>query len=329
MLGLTVGCAQCHDHKSDPLTQRDYYRLLGYFASFAEDGNDGGALAAAPSLLAPRVDEVTERRQRQQVATAAAAAWAAVPWTPVPLQPIAADASFTRRDDGSLLATGAVPPKADYELAFTNSVAGVRTLRLLVLPDDSLPARGPGRADNGNFVLGEVELYAETDGPGERIAIASADADFAQPGFPAAHAIDGNPLTGWALDGHHEATALHLVLGAPLPAGTSRLVLRQQSRHHQHVLGRFAVQITPADITTPLAAYRRATTELQQYEATLPRCMVSGELPTPAATTNPANACSLAHRRSCHRCLRRPRRTGTRWRHGRSRPNNRSPRASP
>jgi hypothetical protein len=282
MLGLTVGCAQCHDHKSDPLTQRDYYRLLGYFASFAEDGNDGGALAAAPNLLAPRDDEAAELRRRRDAVDATTTTWAAVPWTTLALRPTTATTTtFAVRDDGSLLATGAAPARADYELTFTNVVPGVRALRLLALPDATLPERGPGRADNGNFVLGEIELYAETDGPEERIAIASADAEFAQPGYPAAHAIDGDPNTGWALNGRHEATALHLVLGAPLPAGRGRLVLRQQTHHHQHVLGHFAVRVTDTDITATLAARSAATTALQQYEAALPRCMVSGDLPTP------------------------------------------------
>ncbi|MGB3968111.1 MAG: DUF1549 domain-containing protein, partial [Planctomycetota bacterium] len=59
-LGLTVGCAQCHDHKSDPLPQRDYYRLLAYFASFGEAGNDGGALAPEPMVRVPRTAEAAK-----------------------------------------------------------------------------------------------------------------------------------------------------------------------------------------------------------------------------------------------------------------------------
>src|SRR6185436_19843454 len=38
-LGLTIGCAQCHDHKFDPITQRDYYRLFAFFNSTVEDGH--------------------------------------------------------------------------------------------------------------------------------------------------------------------------------------------------------------------------------------------------------------------------------------------------
>lgn len=282
LLGLTVGCAQCHDHKSDPLTQRDYYRLLAYFASFAEEGNDGGALAAAPSMLAPRADEAAELARRQQVAAAAAAVWAAVPWTTLALQPQAAT-SWVQRDDGAWLATGPVPQQADYAFAGDALPAGVRALRLWALPDAALPARGPGRAENGNFVLGEIEVEVLHAGQWQRVAFASAEADYAQPGYPAAHAIDGDPATGWALSGRHEATALCLQFAEPLPAGPLRLWLRQQTRHGQHVLGCLRMEAATVEVAGPLAAHRAAATALQQYEADLPRCMVSGELPTPRA----------------------------------------------
>lgn len=41
ILGLTTGCAQCHDHKYDPLTQVDYYRLFAFFNTIGDRGNDG------------------------------------------------------------------------------------------------------------------------------------------------------------------------------------------------------------------------------------------------------------------------------------------------
>ncbi|WP_148075062.1 PSD1 and planctomycete cytochrome C domain-containing protein [Bythopirellula goksoeyrii] len=41
VLGLTLGCAQCHDHKYDPITQRDYYRLFAYFNTLGDVGLDG------------------------------------------------------------------------------------------------------------------------------------------------------------------------------------------------------------------------------------------------------------------------------------------------
>ncbi len=283
LLGLTVGCAQCHDHKSDPLTQRDYYRLFGYFASFAEEGNDGGALAPSPAIAAPSAAQAAELAALRASAAAAQAELAAVPWTLLSFAPASAVEAVARRDDGSLAATGAVPERGDYTIVAADAFAGLRTLRLTALPDDTLPERGPGRADNGNFVLTELELWLGDDDGAARVAIAAIDADFAQNGHDARFAIDGDPATGWALQGRHEPTGLHLQLAQPLPADarTLRLVLRHQSPHARHLLGRFVVHGTAHELGERLPQARAAAQRLAEFERALPQCMVSGDRAEP------------------------------------------------
>jgi hypothetical protein len=58
-LGLTIGCAKCHDHKFDPLTQRDYYSLFAAFNNIDEKGivKDLSPLSPAPSLMLPTRDQ--------------------------------------------------------------------------------------------------------------------------------------------------------------------------------------------------------------------------------------------------------------------------------
>src|SRR5262249_54834656 len=52
-MGLTLGCAQCHDHKYDPFTQKEFYRLYAYFNNLQENGIDGTAGNAVPLMKAP------------------------------------------------------------------------------------------------------------------------------------------------------------------------------------------------------------------------------------------------------------------------------------
>ena len=58
-LGLTMACAQCHDHKYDPMTQRDYYSLMSLFNQVSEDGRAGGG-GGAKRVAAPFLEMVTE-----------------------------------------------------------------------------------------------------------------------------------------------------------------------------------------------------------------------------------------------------------------------------
>lgn len=52
-LGLTMGCAQCHDHKYDPISQREYYQLYAFFNNIPENGLDGSKGNAVPTLPTP------------------------------------------------------------------------------------------------------------------------------------------------------------------------------------------------------------------------------------------------------------------------------------
>ena len=56
-MGLTIGCARCHDHKYDPITQRDFYRFYAYFNNIEEQGLDGYTGNARPFLRVPSPDQ--------------------------------------------------------------------------------------------------------------------------------------------------------------------------------------------------------------------------------------------------------------------------------
>jgi len=61
-MGLTAGCAVCHDHKFDPLTQKEFYQLFSYFFSLTENAMDGNALLPPPTVKAPSAQQASLRQ---------------------------------------------------------------------------------------------------------------------------------------------------------------------------------------------------------------------------------------------------------------------------
>lgn len=152
--------------------------------------------------------------------------------------------------DKSVLVNGTNPDKDTYTVTVTTPLKDITGLRLEVLPDDSLPAKGPGRAGNGNFVLSEFTVKsAATEKPMESkpVTLHKPAATFAQEGLPIANAIDGNPTTGWAvLPRFGQATsALFEVKDAiKNEKGTTFTIAFSMQFGQQHTIGKFRLAAT-------------------------------------------------------------------------------------
>ena len=279
-LGLTMACARCHDHKYDPLPQRDYYRFFALFNNVPElgvDGRDDKDGNAPPAIPAPTAEEAGEMArldreiarleaeidaprpdlERAEAAYAAEAAAIAGEWLvfgPGATAVAEGGAKLLREEEGSFLASGPNPDTDAYTIVAPLPPGIVTGLRLEALPHDSLPNRGPGRPGNGNIVLTHVEiaLGSSADMAGAApLPIASATADYSQPRYPVEGAIDADPKSGWGLDPQtgraHDAT---FVLGAPVsvpePGGFLRVKLEFRSHAARHQLGRFRLATTGA-----------------------------------------------------------------------------------
>jgi hypothetical protein len=217
MLGLTIGCARCHDHKYDPIPTRDYYRLLSTFTTTVKANVDVNtdpaghkkALAAWEAehaqVLEPLKEfEAKELPDRFELWLRSTPKPAPVPtWVILDLQSPKSQggAALTPQDDGSLLATGNNVDQDTYTFTATSRLKGITTIRLEALADDSLPKRGPGRADNGNFALTDFRVTATPKG-GKAVALKLTNprATFEQKGLPVAAAIDDDKKSGWAVD---------------------------------------------------------------------------------------------------------------------------------
>ncbi len=285
-MGLTIGCAQCHDHKYDPITQKDYYKLYAYFNAVPESGLDGNKGNAAPVLeLKPADHDARKAELAKQVAVLTEAvkkdeaAWQV-------LEPrdfkSTGGATLTKQADQSLLAGGPVPDKDVYEFTATVPPGGAGSLRVEVMTDPSMKGNGPGRAPNSSFVLSEVEAEAK----GAKLKLKDAAADYNQGGFEVAKAIDGKPGTGWAIDGpeRHAAGMAWFALEKPLAAGAEVRVRLKFEALGQHEAGRVRVSVGPAAATGSRAELAQAQAKLEAFGKTVPTTMVMRQMDKPRDT---------------------------------------------
>jgi mono/diheme cytochrome c family protein len=218
MLGLTVGCARCHDHKFDPIPQADYYRLLSTFTTTVrtevELDFDPETYRKAKSAFDVEHSPLVATRDRfeKEQLPARLKTWEAT--RPVEEQPkwilldlvefkSAGGATLTKQDDGSLLATGANPQFDTYTLVAQTDRLNISGFRLEALSHPSFVKGGPGRAPNGNFDLTDVRMTAAPkNGQGTPIDVRLQNplATFEQATLPIKAAIDDNKSSGWAVD---------------------------------------------------------------------------------------------------------------------------------
>ncbi|MEX2173156.1 MAG: PSD1 and planctomycete cytochrome C domain-containing protein [Pirellulaceae bacterium] len=277
-LGLTLGCAQCHTHKFDPIPHQDYYRLM----AFLNNANE-------PMIDVPQPDIAAQRAEIENKIAAIEAdlanrfpAASELRWTQAAIAKIESGGGATaeKLDDGSVRLSGTNPDTDTFTIEFESDANAATTLRLEALTDPALPGKGPGRTPHGNFVLSEISIsvaaqdkVAAKDKPGEQapVAIASATADFSQEGFAPADAFDGKPKTGWAIHGPGEwnvnRTAT-FTFDKPVQraAGTRWTIKLDQQFGGQHTLGRFRLslgQTVPTQAERPLAERRSEHLEKQ------------------------------------------------------------------
>jgi hypothetical protein len=278
-LGLTFNCCRCHDHKYDPISQRDFYSLFAFFNNIAESGTlQGESQNTEPTMRVPTAEQAAEL-QRLDEALAAAnarvaeetkklpeslAAWepgfreqlsqqkAAAVWSPLSPTAVksAGGATLTRQDDGTYLASGKNPAHDTYTITAPIAAGFFSGVLLECFPDESQPNKPLGRFSNGNFVLSSIE--AEITSPHLSAPLAAkfsqAEASYSQQGWEIGLVLDGKNSNGWAVDGptRHAPTSAMFLLASPLtvPANATLIVKLKQETLNQHNIARFRLSMT-------------------------------------------------------------------------------------
>jgi hypothetical protein len=286
ILGLTIQCAQCHDHKFDPLTQREYYQL------FACLNNDDEANVTVFTLeeQRQRADVLKQISRIEDELRSHSPDWqewmsdwehrvarGQPEWTI--LRPEVEGEStggqrYLPMPDGSILAQGYAPTKHTVRMKVKTDVKNITAFRLELLNDPNLPRNGPGRSIQGTAALTEFAVEAESGGKKQKLKFAKATADYNPPESPLlpmygdktdkrriigpiSFAIDGKEETAWATDADpgrrnvpHQAV---FTLDKPLAdGGTLTFQLKQDhggwnsDDNQNHNLGRFRLSLTTA-----------------------------------------------------------------------------------
>jgi len=275
-LGATLACAECHDHKFDPYSTKDFYRFAAFFADLQEkgfypNGTDKGDWGPALMLASDKqygaldaLDVKLEalRKERDAIADEELAAgredWEQrfintetnkLPWK---LRDILSATSLGGADlrivsNSIVQAEGPNPDNDTYVVMFRPGTGQWTGVRLESLTDESLPGNRSARGGVG-FSLTEIEFHVEENGRSRRLNIASGSASLNETGFPFVAAFDGNRRTGWGMrlmGSRRQYAAFRFAEALSADSNTVlRVTLRHDSAIRRATIGKFRLAVS-------------------------------------------------------------------------------------
>ena len=264
-LGSTMGCTQCHNHKYDPFTQKDYYSMMAFYSHSTKTAKDYGDTST--KWMEPQLDLATPSQEQKRIALRAKidsfdnklktptpeleteqAVWerqtidSKKDWRPLAQMKASAlhGAQLSLEQDGSIQVSGENAREETYVVeGMLDGLAKLNGIRIEALPNGSLPRGGPGRDVYGNFIVSEVRVEAMVNGKWIALEWSRQLSDDGR--------VGGRQL--WTVDASRDDVRAprQLVLVPKTPAileGPVRVTIRQDSEFTGQSLGRFRLTAT-------------------------------------------------------------------------------------
>jgi Protein of unknown function (DUF1553)/Protein of unknown function (DUF1549)/Planctomycete cytochrome C len=325
-LGLTVGCAQCHTHKYDPITHQEYFKLFAFFNSSTDVNNTGQTIDVLPGeVLGHPKAGVTPARYATALAKVANTkresaarqkAWIQrlqntpqnnpqnTQWRTAPILSMVAESGRDHavEADGFVRLSAGAKPKDAFLVTLSAPSERVEAVRLRVAPDAP-------KGKQATFTLSEFELLADGIPVPFALALTANEA----PKNPAKASIDGDTLTAWVPDPSSAKNGefeVWFLLAQPLELKNQSLTVRLRQNSGAAFLGKFHVSasenapLLPPDTAVANSASEAAKRAAQGAKLTgpesialgkafalidIPQALADSELESLRKSANPAN----------------------------------------
>ena len=266
-LGSTLQCARCHDHKFDPFSQKDFFRLYAIFGNvdYRREGDYSKTYSEhwiEPQIKVPTPESkaaieeakknlaALEERKRSFSAENARdfAKWKieaglTVRFADPKVETVksAGGATFTVGATNLIEVSGTNADTDEYQVALDLPEGDINGLRIEVPTD---PGKPGGRSSSQNFVLTNVELIVD----GNKVPFKAAQADFVQDGYDLKKLVSGDRSSGWAI--YPQNTSNHRLIFQTAKTVTGKKAIVSLGFHSVwvgHNIGRFRISTTSSD----------------------------------------------------------------------------------